>query len=946
MRRVWRETSFVLILALFSRVLIAGTSAGLSSNGSLIQDVDRLRDSLPPGDSSRPALTLRLADLLFEDATDLEKDPARDAATDRTITKYRERAARLYREVLAGEPGVSAPANGTQRTKILFQLARISTDLGRPAEADPLWKNVLNQTQLPELRREAALRLAEVAEKEKSPARLADADRLYQIAIELCGGGEICAYAHHRRSWILRSQERYPEAIQEIELALWDSKGQIREECLKDYILFLASEPTDGKKALQLIQPMSEKLVRPQLLVTLAEAFYSAGNKIAGTYVLAYVDSRSPNIRYEARLLEEYYGLRQWDPFHEVYERAESGLSRAVAGGTPAKADAETEKILRRLTIQLDGERITQPRYARDFQDVTLLYLRLFPTSSVHFKMMEGWIAAEEKPERKLAQLKSWEEDGSLALTAPEKLRLHEMRAGVAQKSKDYVTVAEETSTLSTLTTSNATKAREYRFLSANALLAQKNQAAALPILKDLARPSTQPDSWAEKSEKMAVGILADNKDYSGVIEQADSWLGSASLRDNQVVSKTLGELKQIRDQATFERAVGQGNTPPALQVFRDFCEKKILLPKSCENARVLAGKIGDQASLLAVLKAQGKKDELASEYERSGHFVSAAELLEHSLSDTKSYLKVALLYELGGNNGSRDRILTQLAARLRSGRKLGAGAEEELVFQTFRDAGLLGPGFLDLGWSAPVQAKLAYQLELRGKGSERTRRILLDSSENLGPLRSEHILDDIKGLQLTESKIGFYGKQSRRNFERRIAALKRLEQTAERYLPSVDAPNQARILEVLTTSHKEFADQILASPIPATLDASAVEQVKASLAGMAEPFQKRAQNYEKLAQEAQAKASSTVALAQGVQKGGPKGDQKGGQKGGMTSESGVSESGNESSSLAPLIEALHMRPNAPEILSGIKTYYERAGQLRLASYFEGRLRQIKKEEG
>ena len=517
------------------------------------------------------------------------------------------------------------------------------------------------------------MRLAEVEEKKDGAAHLAEATRLYHIAVELCAGGEVCAYAHHRLGWLAKAEGAYPTAIQETELALWDTKGQVREEVLKDYILFLASAPDDGKKALNLVLPLSQKLTRPALLSDLADAFYSAGNKVAGTYVLAYVNSLSPSLAHQARLLEEYYGLRNWDGFREVLEQTQSAKTVArtpsaehpvALDAKPAKQDVEAEKILRRLTIQLDGERISQPQYAADFENATLLYLRLFPTSPVRFKMMEGWLAAETSPERKLSQLKIWTSDPSFALSPTEQKRLHEMRAGIAQKNKDYATVAEETTVLADLYSTDTAKAREYRFLKANALLEQKNPTAALPLFKELAKPALQADPWALRSQRSALGILAENKDYAGIIQQADLWLDDASVKASGALSDARKEFTSIREQAAFEQAVQQGKVASALKVFEDFCERKVFLPKSCDNARVLAVQLGDQNSLFAVLKAEGKKEELANEYELSARFASAAELREAALSkkapqkpENKDFLKVALLYELAENLRPQPRL-------------------------------------------------------------------------------------------------------------------------------------------------------------------------------------------------------------------------------------------------------------------------------------------------
>src|SRR6185312_16109599 len=113
-----------------------------------------------------------------------------------------------------------------------------------------------------------------------------------------------------------------------------------------------------------------------------------------------------------------------------------------------------------------------------------------------------------------------------------------------------------------------------------------------------------------------------------------------------------------------------------------DNCFAGQFLPQSCANAQVLAVKLGDQKTLMDVLKQLGKKDELAAELEASGEFTEAAQMLEKKLKDkdttTRDYLKVSLLYELGNGKTNRDRILHMMIAKLAAQKSLGA--EEDLI--------------------------------------------------------------------------------------------------------------------------------------------------------------------------------------------------------------------------------------------------------------------------
>src|SRR6185312_1857740 len=99
------------------------------------------------------------------------------------------------------------------------------------------------------------------------------------------------------------------------QLALWDSKGQVREEALRDMIGFLGSVADDGKDSMSLVEKLSEKLKRPQLLSQLADSYFAHGNRKGGVYVLSAVNRKQPTLTGYVRLMEEDYGFRDWDKF-------------------------------------------------------------------------------------------------------------------------------------------------------------------------------------------------------------------------------------------------------------------------------------------------------------------------------------------------------------------------------------------------------------------------------------------------------------------------------------------------------------------------------------------------------------------------------------------------------------------------------------------------------
>ncbi len=882
----------------------------------LITELESLRNSLPSRDPARLTLTLRLADVLFDEVGEITRKPELSASEQKIVLGYRQRALALYKDAMSGGSGQYSPVAGKLRFKVQFQMARISADLGLSLEAAPLWQALLAQQEMPELAREAALRLAESAESSQNHK---EAETLYTRAIALCAGGETCSYAHYRRAWTQKNQDRVLDAITEIQLALYDSKGQLREEALRDLLVFLAAEGgTDGKKALDLVDSLASKLARPALLGDLADAFFSAGNRVAGTHILSFTNSRTPKVQNLIRLSEEYYGLRQIDRFKESLAQAQA---MAPTNRLDLVQNADSEKVLRRLTVQLDGERISRPEFAETFRSTVSLYLTLFPSSKERMKMMEGWIASEKDPASKTSQLKAWLEDASFALKSEESLKLHEMRAATAQAAKDTPTVIEETRALIGLTQDPA-KVREYRYSYARALYESKDYAASLPIFKELAQiEGAQPAQLALESQHLALDVLGLQKDYRAVMQQALTWTARPQLEATH--SRELAEMRAISEKAEFELATTQGQSSEALAIFQKFCANGRLVPQSCDNARLVAVRTRNQAALLTVLKAQNATTELAAEYEASGYFSDAADLLSKNLKagESASFLKVATLYELGSKHAERDRVLNTLVDHLRKAKSLGA--EEPAIYLMLKDAGLIHARLLGLPWTQTHRAQISDQLESQGKGTGETRKILANSLESTGPAWDAMTLSEALRLDREQKKIGFYGRASRSKFEARLSALKKVVSYADKRLPGSSAKLRAELAAMLANSHHELAQEILKSPLPEQLNAEQMEQVQQSIAQMAEPFETKAKAYDTLAAEQSEKSKTQPAITQ--------------------VEAPVAE---DPATLSRAVNALHADPTAKATLIEMQNYYTTRARPRLAAYFKGRIAQLESEGG
>jgi hypothetical protein len=246
---------------------------------------------------------------------------------------------------------------------------------------------------------------------------------------------------------------------------------------------------------------------------------------------------------------------------------------------------------------------------------------------------------------------------------------------------------------------------------------------------------------------------------------------------------------------------------------------------------------------------------------------------------------------------------------------------EENLLVSLLADAKLLDYDTLKLKPTQKNERRIAHYLAqngLAGKHVAEINKILLDSPESLGPAWSKLVLDNLRALDAEQRKVKFYGKKSKQNFEKRIALLKKVSDWGEKYLQGADQGTRVEMLKILKQNHEDLAGEVVNSPLPPGLIPEAVEQIKASLTEMAKPFQDKAKAYTDLL------ATATAPAAEAAIK---------------TSAAAPASINGAQRQIA--LSALHGNPNDLAALTTLKTMYQAGGQVRLAAYFEGRIRQI-----
>jgi hypothetical protein len=664
--------------------------------------------------------------------------------------------------------------------------------------------------------------------------------------------------------------------------------------------------------ALAELEQLSLTHRQPAWMSQLGDAFYACGNKKATVAALGYLQKREPSLKRSTWLLEELYGLGDRTRFDEQLSFLRENGPKLLVGAS-AEDKIQSESVLRRLTVQIDGQRQSRPEYAPTFQQVVLAYLGLFEGSELTLKMMEGWCTAEADLSKKMAQLESWiNSDKEPASTRA--IRLRELRLLAAQEAKAPDAVVKEARALVLASSSDPAKSRVYRYQLARALDQQGEKSEALALYQELAKQTSRPlgsEVWSTESQNLALDILGSQKRWGDLILQLDLWLKAPVLAD--AAKKEHLDFKKMRSEAQFESAAALGETEASLAQFKDWCVAREFLPKSCDNARVLAVKLKNQAALITVLRATGEQELLAAELEASAKFKEAAELLQAQSAKNPTLaqqLRVALLFELGGELIEAKRVGLQIQ---RSMRGKNPGDQEAVLFATLSELGLLDAETLGISWTKSYRSQLANRLELMGKGNKLTKSLVLSSDEYPGAAWDPLVLAEVRALKDAQKRVDFYGANGQARFEVRLGQLKRLVKLAEAHGKLAPLGTRREILAILAEAHQELADKIKNSPLPQGLAPETEAQVAASIQELATPFNEKATEYNQLIGSLPADASPVTPSIQ--------------------------VAAMDTSRRQVLMERLAAQPSDREALDGLKTLYGEQGKARAAAYFEGRIR-------
>lgn len=911
----------------------------------LISEMEALRDSLKLEDPARIDLTLRLADLYFD--VSIQEGKGEDPEA---LKKNRLKAFELYKHSLNGTDNLQK-ATGLNRVKIQFQMARLLSRLDEGKMAEPYYLDIINDKESPKkMIEQAALALAEWHEDE---AKYTESKKYYDIAVSNCTDRNSCNYANYRLGWLFYKDTKLDEAIVAMEKSIWTDDVTLRENSVTDLLLFLSNkDKTDGSKELEMVRKIATKAKRPELVRQLVEAFYVAGNRFAGSSLLAELNKDDPNLYYEVRLLEEFYGFRNWEKVQTYL----SIIEKRTPKNLPIKPEEakEVQTILRRFIVQVDAEMQVVADLKNVLKRSIDSYLNLYPKDEMRTKMQAGWLAVADSKAEKMLKLESWiKEDITLKVDPLETRKLRQARLALAQADKNSKIIIEDALGIADILKSTK-EADEFYYVAAREQYATKNIAQAEVNFKTVlnrARARNEIDNWAILSQNLLLDIYNVQKNYDAIVSQVGFWRELvASAPINPEVEKETKSMDQILVQAQFEKAFAMKDSKMALDSFYSFCINDQYSEKSCPNAKVLSIKFKDQQKLVKVLEKMGDKESLATELELMGKFAEAAGVRESfELSgppDVEAFLRVAFLFELDQDLAGRDRILSKMVEAFKTEKKMAQNLEKA-AYAALDEANLINEKVLSMPWSSGMKIKIASRLEIENPSAE-SKNALLSVNEGEGPVWSKVILTKLEEEFVNTNKIKFYGTQSKKLFKQRTAAIDKFASMAKPMLDSTDLEARVYILHMLKMTYKNMANEILNTPIPDGLDPETLASVTSQISTMADPFDRVNEDYDRLVLE-QLAAIADQSLRENVAKNIAAGNvvnyadfikYNGSEKPQRYASPSIDHSvANE------MRKKLIIEPEDKNTLLGLQEFYTKNKHTRFATYYASRVENLKQVE-
>lgn len=839
-------------------IYLLGGSLALAQGdmqAALIQKLEIVYKNLAPQDPQRPAISLRLADLISEQARVIGQTEFDQTGNfGQTSMDLRIKARQIYSDTL---PSLS----GSQKARVLLQMGYLSELLQESSKAQASFLQVTQLTTDPSVQGEAQLALAENYFRGR---QFAQAIPAYEKALSLPIARK--GYALFRKSWSAYNMGQVEQAVQGLERIL-DTPSflsmagranneldlEFLNEVARDYAIFLVKQ---GDLSAEKVQAFAKRVSKGDLQDHLKQLGFEAqrsGNNAASVVVWRYFynQSTAPADRVMALTQE---AMAQWALQNRVLakERLEQSLREwaSVPGGCLAAVCEESQKLARQMIVNWHQSEKLKPS-----ADLAVLYRAYLSAHGQDIEMSE-WLAQIYEAQSKWPEAQAQYLATSQLVKEPAATeRLLLLMLAIGEKSNDPLL---QSKVWSQYLESTSVRSQYYQvlYLKNKALYDAKNFALAQPALADFAKDEAAPGDLRLLSAHLHLDALAEQKLDQMLIDQSQKYA--------QSFAKNSSEFINIKNKAilNFVAQVGAQDPSQSLQMMAQNLDSQSLAPTErlvyLKNKAILAEKAGNFALAAQTVLELGQHPEINADdklwalkkqiwfAELRLDFMGVYEGLK-KLEDVSSehFLKLALFAELAGQNPEKyfEKVLAQtedLELKKRIYFELLERKKDQFAWITANRAwlGAKDPDALAKSYVI-AQAKLGAGSQLKAtlKG--------IDKKSAWGSLlwRYQYLQEyqvieaNTRGHQLDVSSDGVMQKTIRA----RAKLLQDLEKFANQSIQAQDWSAQILTLGAVASENQRFYQDLMSLPMPEGLTPDEESQYMQMLMQQAQPYANKA---------------------------------------------------------------------------------------------------------
>lgn len=829
----------------------------------LIDKLETVYQHLAPKDSSKVAVTLRLADLYAERArTESMKELEQGCAVCKAGETDRKKALRLYTEVLDRAPEAV-------QGKVMVQVGHLYQLTGDEAKAISFYTKILQEASSAELKAEAQLSLAELYFKRRDFLK---AQNFYQDVLNNPAAGSR-GLAAYRSSWCAFNLGEISSAVDQIEKVLktpalltrsgsnqTQADPQFHEEVSRDYATFLSKKNIESKD-IEALFKLSPENVRVQNVQSLALDLERIGKKAESLKVWNYIFGFMS--RPEDRLAAKISMAQLHFDLNNKAEGA-AGFESAMTLWKELKTCESTQcEELRRRSRQfvVSWNQLEKKTPTAELLGAYQVFLQNFPQDA-DMNLYAATVAKETKNwdlawtyynrgrEIHLTEVQAAPSDAKLVDKLENSL-VALLDVAEASKNEKYMLQAYD---VYLSQSQKKTKAFEVQYQKAHRLYEQGQYAVASQQLRDLALNPQGEAKIRKQAADLSLDALVLMKDESQISSWAAEYakvLTEGTLEFGQIVQKAvLTNSATLAGQNAAEAfaALAQFNPEQASSEDRvKFYKNKLILAEKLNKfseAQMAADSLLQQPGLNAedqefVWSRKAYMAEMTLDFTAA---LMATEKVKSSLKPDEKILKMAMFAELSGQKSSPYYNQYLQASKDDENKKLVAA---ELVRKSNvpeKDLELYRP---ILGKSPQLMARLYTETFAKSPSEAILKKVSKDPALRAtepGKLLSRlGFLKDFENFKKTLVKHTLDTKNDRKlaaSMKTRVALLEKLEGFAKQAIDSADWTSQLVTVDLLAKESERFYSEILSAPMPQGLSDEEQQQYMQLLSVQATPFQ------------------------------------------------------------------------------------------------------------